>query len=239
MIKPIYYNIFCSLMIALVSFYTGFYILWKKRKDKEAISFALVWLSTAFVWFCIGIYTLSLPVINKPLIKGGQIFIVFTFYAIVYHFAHKIWKGKKIGRLAVYGVSLIGLYYLILLFICSFPEPIITDWGVAFPPPLVMKYAFFAIIFIIMSLIIYDLLKRIIFWIKNKKIRDLQRFFATFSIFLYIFAGFFDEWAIHYGGIQLFLIRITEMFAVLIAYLCYSGESSENSSLLNHQQSLK
>ncbi len=221
-------------MIAVVSFYTSFYILWKKRKDKEATSFALIWLVTAFLWTCIGIYTLLLPTINRPIVKAGQIFIVFTFFAVVYHFSYKIWKGKKISKLAVYGVSLIGLYYLILLFIYPVPEPIITDWGVAFPPPLVMKYAFFAIIFIIVVLMIYDLLRRIISWIKNKKIVESQRFFATFSIFLYIFAGFFDEWAIHYGGLQLFLIRITEMFAVLIAYLCYSGESPENSLSLNH-----
>ena len=76
-----------------------------------------------------------------------------------------------------------------------------------------------------MGLIIYDLLQRVIFWIKNKKIVESYRFFATFSIFLYISVAFLDEWAIHYGGIQLFLIRIIEMFAVLIAYLCYSGES--------------
>ena len=134
MIKPIYYNIFCTLMIAIVSFYTALYILWKRRKDKEAISFALIWLSTALVWFCIGFYTLALPSLNKFLIKGGQVFIVFTFYTIVYHFSCKTWPDKKISRFATYSIALIGVYYLILLFICPMPEPIITDWGYLFLP---------------------------------------------------------------------------------------------------------
>lgn len=225
MIKPIYYNIFCSLIIASVSLYTSLYILLKRKKDKEATSFALVWLATAFVWICIAFYTLFLPTLNKPLIKGGQIFIVLTFFAIVYHFSYKIWQHKKISKWAIYGIAFLGFFYIFLLFYCPFPEAIITDWGVAFPLPELMKYTFFGIIFIIMGLMIYDLLQRIILWIKNKKIVESYRFFATFSIFLYISVAFLDEWAIHYGGLQLFLIRIIEMFAVLIAYLCYSGES--------------
>lgn len=231
MIKPVYYNIFCSSMIVLVSLYTSLYILWKKRKNKEAISFALIWLSTSFFWLCIVVYTLSLPIINKFPIKGGQIFITTTFFAVVYHFSHKIWPNKKISKWTIFSIAFLGIFYIFLLIIYPMPEPIITDWGVAFVPPQLMKYNFFAIIFIIIGLMVYDLSKRIIFWIKNKKITDIGRFFASFSVFLYISAAFFDEWAIHYGGLQLFLIRIIEMFAVLIAYLCYSGESLENSFL--------
>lgn len=227
MIKPIYYNIFCSLMIALVSFYTSFYILRKKRKDKEAVSFAFVWLATAFLWTCIGIYTLLLPTINRPIIQAGQIFIVFSFLAIVYHLYCKRWQNIKLAKWIIFFYLFLGFFYIFLLFISPFPESIITDWGVAFLPPKFLMYNFFAIIFTIVGLMIYDLLLRIISWIKNKKIVESYRFFTTFSIFLYTFASFFDELAIHRGGIQLFLIRITEMFAVLIAYLCYSGESSE------------
>lgn len=231
MIKPVYYNIFCSLMIALVSYYTSFFILWKRRKDEEAVSFALIWLATAFLWTCIVVYTFLLPAINEFVVKAGQVFIVFTFFAIFYHFSRKIRPGKKISKWTVYSVVFLGILYIFLISYYPLPEPIITDWGVAFVPPKLMKYNFFAIIFIIMGLMVYDLSKRIIFWIKNKKISDSRRFFAGFSVFLYIFAGFFDEWAIHYGGLHLFLIRIIEMFAVLIAYLCYSGESLENSFL--------
>ncbi len=230
MIKPIYYNIFCSLVIAFISLYTSLYVFWKKRKDKEATSFALVWLFTALLWFCIGFYTLTLPNLNKFLVNGGQIFIVFSFYAIVYHFCYKIWAGKRISKFATYSVAVIGIYYIVLLFTCSFPKPIITDWGVAFPPPEIMKYAFFNIIFIIMGLMIYDLSRRIISWLKYKRIMDSRKFFASFSIFLYISVAFFDEWAIHYGGLQLFLIRIIEMSSALIAYLSYSGEYSNDVS---------
>jgi len=230
MIKAIYYNIFCSLMIASVSLYTSLYILLKRKKGKEIVSFALVWLATALLWFCISFYTLLLPTLNKFFIQGGQIFIVFTFFAIVYHFSYKIWRHKKISKWAIYGIAFLGFLYIFLLFYCPFPEPIITDWGVAFPPPELLKYNFFGIMFIIMGLSIYDLLQRVIYWIKNKKISESYKFFATFSIFLYISVTFFDEWAIHYGGVYLFLIRIIETFAVLIAYLCYSGESLKDVS---------
>lgn len=230
MIEPIYYNIFCSLIIALASLYTSLYILFKRERNKETVSFALVWLATALLWFCIGFYTLLLPDLNKFFIKAGQVFVVFTFFAIVYHFFYKIWPNRKLSKWVALGCGFIGFFYIFLIFYYSLPKVTITDWGVAIPPPGLMKYVFFGMIFIMMSLMTYDLSRRIISWLRYKKIMDSCMFFASFSIFLYISVGFFDNWAIHYGSIQLFLIRIIEMFAALIAYLCYSRESFKDIS---------
>jgi len=222
MIQPVFYNIFCCFIIVLASTYAGIYILKKRKEDREAMFFAFFWLAMAFTWLCIGFYTLFLPSINKPLVYGGQVFIAISFIFLTCYFSYKIWG--KIYKWSFFLFLLIDSFYIFSVFYISFPQPLITDWGVVFPiPPLV----FVPIVLLFgtgLFLGFFDIFKRISRWIKTKKFAQTYKFFATLSIILYIFAGFFDEWVIHYGGIKLFLIRILEMFSALLAYLCYSGE---------------
>ncbi|MDD3735278.1 MAG: hypothetical protein PHO31_02270 [Candidatus Pacebacteria bacterium] len=246
MIQPVFYNIFCCFIIALTSAYTSFYIFQKQgfyifqkqgfsffqkqKKDKEAISFGFFWLSVALTWVCIGFYTLFLPSINKPFVYAGQVFIAFSFIFLIFYLLYKIWG--KIYKWVLFLYFFIDFFYIFSVFYVPFPNPLVTDWGVAFPIPSLVSIPFVLLTGIVLVLGLFDIFKRIFQWIRKKQVYDLYKFFATFSIVLYLFAGFFDEWAIHYGGIRLFLIRIFEMFSALLAYLCYSGEVYEKENFV-------
>ena len=228
MIDSIFYNIFCSFVISFASFYTGFYIFKKKKESKEAKYFSFFWLSVALTWFCIGFYTLLLPNINLFFILGSQVGIALSFVAFAFYISYRIWG--KINKTAFFFYFLFFLLFLLSIFLLPTPEFVITDWGIAFLIPAPTIIAFFIILGISLFLACIDLFARAAQWKKTRNIIELYRFFATFSAFLYIFAGSLDQFlfqVIYFAGIGLFLIRIIEMFSALLAYICFSGEAFE------------
>ena len=68
--------------------------------------------------------------------------------------------------------------------------------------------------------LVYLMVRQVISWLKAKKIHDLYKFIAGFSILLYACAGYFDEMGL-YQDWHLFLVRLLLFVAMLVAYLSH------------------
>lgn len=229
MIKPTIYNIVCTLFISFFSLFLAYYIFRKKNHSKKNISLAFFWLNTGFLWLAVSIYTYFLPELIKPAIYSGQVFLNFSYFSLISYFFYRFFQEpvKKLFIVLFSTFFLVGIENMFFLFNVKFPRNIITDWGVAFYPPFPQNILFLLMITIVISLLFFSLIKTIIS-LKKKKDKHLKYLFLTdFSIILYILAGSMDEIAIHRGGLFLFLIRIIELFAILLAYFSQSTEILE------------
>ena len=219
--------------IFLVSFYTSFSIFKNTKEDKKNLakwqdfSYAGIWFSASLIWlfmsaslilFGQGLRTADL-FLNQYFIQTAIFaeFILGGFYGF-----YRVFKRKMIAFIMSFSFivpALVALFFVYqkggLVFNAS------SYFSVEYLVNPISWQIFGFLIILTTVCLLYDVLKFLIIWLKQKKFRESKYFFASSAVLLYGLIGFFDE----KGAItswRMVFFRLFIIFAALIAYLAYS-----------------
>ncbi len=223
-----------SWVISFVSFATFFVILKKWRDDKEALRLGWFWLATAIVWLTTGLssfmgYMNKLDY-SKILAYLSYVFVIISAILLVYcvflRATGKMWVARFF-----YGIYILSSsFFVYFLLSGGLLAPNFSEWGVKYG---LTSNAFFifevelALGFIVA---LYDALKRIFFWIKNKKLSEGYLLFSSISLIGYLFSGYLDAGRLITGW-RLALSRILMTAFILLCFLAYQERPNKKENI--------
>jgi len=210
-----------SLIIGVLAFGNSFFI-FRNFKTRVALALAAFWALAGCVWFFIG---LSVLFWLLEQVLWARVFAYAVFVAVIlegpfllYHLITKI--GKESAAKIMFWVYVLGSgVYMYFLFIDKIPEFFVTEWGVVeFIEP-ASAHLIINLLYIPPAiLVVFDFVKRCLYWLKNRRLESFSYFFSTLSLLLYMAGGFIDL-----PGLTGNMLLVTKLIVMLSVLVCFLG----------------
>jgi len=228
MVEPILYNVFCCWAVFIAALIASLNIFKHLKRDREAISFAWFWLLTALMWFLIGgrnlvFYFVGHTPLDRPWFLFTHILVIFPLTPIAYYISWKVFASQKLSKWSAILFFVLGFVYLFFMLKDGVRGPNVSIWGTKYALSYRTFFVFLVMYISVYALGIYDLISRIIYWIKNRSLQNSYKFFTTLSIFIYGAGAYLDEKGTNVSW-QLLLVRSFMMTAALMVYIIYTSE---------------
>ena len=222
MIKPVYYNIFACLAISFAALILVILLFRRRIEEPDFIPVLCFWLLVACLWLVVGMRTVFFVMemynVDRALFLVAEILTILHLIPAVYYLTYRVFENKNAGNLVSIFYVFLVLVFAYLIIKGDIFGPYLSIWGSEYSISSALFYIFLIAFVPILFLIILDLGKRIIIWVRKRMIVNLDKFFMTLSLLVYAVGGAFDVKGVAVGW-GLMFIRMFIMTAILLAFL--------------------
>lgn len=212
------------LITGITGVYTSLYILFKKPRDKEKLSFAVCWLIIGLSYLMaagrISAFEAGLLWLDKNIFYLLEVAIGLLAGPLIFYLAWILTRNNILSEALTFMAVIFGLLFVFFVFKEGVEGPKALISGSDYKPPDSASFFFLVPFSVALLLIIIKLIKTITGWIKRKSISEPKRFVAVSSLLLFLISAGIDNSGLEIGG-RLNVVRIITMISALLASLTY------------------